>query len=75
MFRLQTAPAIRPTGPITAPHRRQRYPLVRRDPRRFARGMARPVAPAPPPPAAMSDLRRFAHNFGAAFLFVAILIG
>jgi hypothetical protein len=49
-------------------------PLVRRDPRRFARGIARPIV-APLPAAEMSDLRRFAHNFGAAFLFVTILIG
>ena len=74
MLRRQTAPVLRPADPDPTRRRRHHYPLVRRDPRRFARGFARPIV-APLPPAEMSDLRRFAHTFGAAFLFVAILIG
>ena len=73
MFRAATAPEVRPA--IPAPRRSKRYPLVRRDPRRFARGMVRiaELAPAPAPPA-RSDLRFFAHSFAAAFLFVSLLI-
>jgi len=73
MFRAVTAPEIRPASP--APRRSKRYPLARRDPRRFARGRVRTGALAPvPAPAASSDLRFFAHSFGAAFLFVSLLI-
>lgn len=50
--------------------------LARRDPRRFARGMAKlerlPVAAAP---AMSSDLGFFLHSFAAMFLFVTIFIG
>jgi hypothetical protein len=75
MFRPDTAPAPRPTRPASTDHRRHRHPLVRRDPRRFARGIARldrrPVVPAP---AQSSDWRFFGHSFAGAFLFASVLI-
>ncbi|MEO7602507.1 MAG: hypothetical protein ABIS39_04480 [Sphingomicrobium sp.] len=52
--------------------------MVRRDPRRFARGTAKlpalKVADADSALAGSSDLRLFAHTFGAAFLFVSVFI-
>ena len=55
--------------------RRQRYPLIRRDPRRFARGMAKITAlPQPTGLVISSDIRLFAHTFGAAFLFVLVFL-
>ena len=72
MFRAATAPQLRPAIPGRRPPRG--YPLVRRDPRRFARGMTRkhdvPIETA----GRNSDLRFFAHSFAAAFLFVSLLI-
>ena len=73
MFRAASAPELQPAGP--APRRSKRYPLVRRDPRRFARGMVRIGAlERAPAPAVHSDLRFFAHSFAATFLFVSLLI-
>ena len=74
MFRVATAPIPHRPAPLR-PHRRpQRYPLVRRDPRRFARGIARITAAPEPELAEASNLRFFMHSFGAAFLFVSLLI-
>ena len=68
-----TAPQLRPA--IPGRHRpRRRYPLVRRDPRRFARGMARIHASPSEAASGNSDLRFFAHSFAATFLFVTLLI-
>ncbi|MEO7654444.1 MAG: hypothetical protein ABIS23_02030 [Sphingomicrobium sp.] len=48
---------------------------MRRDPRRFGQAQPRfdamPVAQAP---LVSDNLRLFAHSFGAAFLFVSVLI-
>ena len=78
MFRLKsatpTAPAVARPAPRPARHRPRRYPLVRRDPRRFARGRVRIHAPPVAVSAARSDWRFFAHSFGGAFLFVSVLI-
>ena len=54
--------------------RPRRDPLGRREPRRFARGMARLHAAPIAAPDAPSDWRFFAHSFGAAFLFVSVFI-
>ena len=72
MSRAATAPQVRPVIPGRRPPRR--YPLVRRDPRRFARGMTRIHALPAETVAPNSDLRFFAHSFGATFLFVSLLI-
>ena len=74
MFRPATAPAFARPAPRPAPRRPRRDPLIRRDPRRFARGIARLHAVSPEVPAASSDMRFFAHSFGTAFLFVSLLI-
>jgi hypothetical protein len=72
MFRAATAPEFRPDSP--APRRARRYPLVRRDPRRFARGMMRLQAIPLDAPVTDSNLRFFAHSFAATFLFIWLLI-
>ena len=77
MFRPETAvatvPAIARPAPVRHPPRR--YPLVRRNPRRFARGIRRVHAlRSEPAPSANSDMRFFVHSFGATFLFVSLLI-
>ena len=74
MFRVATAPAHRRPTPVPAIRRAQRYPLVRRDPRRFARGISRISAIPEPELAEASNLRFFMHSFGGAFLFVSLLI-
>lgn len=75
MSRPAIVPAFRRVDQGQPRLRRQRYPLVRRDPRRFARGMAKLTAmPQPAGLAISSDLRLFAHTFGAAFLFVSVFI-
>ena len=74
MFPAATVPALPRPAHSPARHRPRRYPLVRRDPRRFARGRARVHAPPVASKAANSDWRFFAHSFGAAFLFVSLLI-
>ena len=74
MFRAATVPAVSRPAPGPVRRRTSGYPLVRRDPRRFARGMTR-IATLPAPAArAPSDWRFFAHSFGAAFLFVSLII-
>ncbi len=46
-----------------------------RDPRRFGRAQAWLIDPTPAAaPLASDNLRLFAHSFGAAFLFVSVLI-
>jgi hypothetical protein len=73
MFRAATAPTFTPR--LRPPRGRpRRYPLVRRDPRRFARGMMRLETVPAAAPADRSDWRFFAHSFGAGFLFVSLLI-
>ena len=78
MFHPETAPAYRRPNPIPPRLRPRRDPIVRRDPRRFARGTAKlhalMVADAGSTLAGSSDLRLFAHTFGAAFLFVSVFI-
>ena len=74
MFRTATVPAVARPAPGRVPRRPRRYSLIRRDPRRFARGIVRIHAVPHQVPAIDSDLRFFAHSFGAAFLFVSLLI-
>ena len=78
MFRPAIAPAFRRPNPSPLRLRPRRDPLIRRDPRRFARGTAKLHAPmvaaARSGWADSSDLRLFAHTFGAAFLFVSVFI-
>ena len=75
MPRPAIVPAVRRLRQGQPPLRRHRYPHVRRDPRRFARGMAKlDLMPQPAGLAISSDLRLFAHTFGAAFLFVSLFI-
>jgi hypothetical protein len=71
MFSAATAPEF---FPARRGRPRRRYPLVRRDPRRFARGITRLRAAPQPPEKAKADWRFFAHSFGGAFLFVSVLI-
>ena len=74
MLRPAIAPAVRRPSPNPPRLRPDRYPLARRDPRRFARGTVRLDAsplPAEPEP---SDWRFFAHSFAGAFLFVSLII-
>ncbi len=75
MFRPETAPALKLPMPTPVRHRRHRYPLVRRDPRRFAKGIARlDSVPVATTPATSSDWRFFGHSFAAAFLFASVII-
>ena len=72
-------PAIAPACPRANPgsprHHPRRAPLIRRDPRRFARGTAKlHTIPHPEGLAGSSDVRLFAHSFAAAFLFVSVFI-
>ena len=71
MFRAAAAPELLPDR---RGRPRRRYPLVRRDPRRFARGMARLRATPEGTKGTNSDWRFFAHSFGGAFLFVSVFI-
>jgi hypothetical protein len=74
MFLPVNAPVFAPSerGPVR--RRPPRYPLVRRDPRRFARGIARIDSPQAETSTASSDWRFFTHSFAATFLFVSLLI-
>ena len=75
MFRPATVPQVRAPAPSRTRHRPRHQPLVRRDPRRFARGLAKMAETPRPARTAMSaDLRFFAHSFGGAFLFVSLFI-
>ena len=75
MSRPAIVPAFRRVSQGQPRLRRQRYPLIRRDPRRFARGMAKITAlPQPTGLVISSDIRLFAHTFGAAFLFVSVFL-
>ena len=73
MFRAATVPTFSPRStPVRV--RPRHYPLVRRDPRRFARGITRLDAIPAVGTRAQSDWRFFAHSFAAGFLFVSLLI-
>ena len=71
MLSAATAPEF---SPASRGRHRSRYPLIRRDPRRFARGIARFNALPEPAEIAGTHARFFAHSFAGAFLFVSLLI-
>ena len=77
MSRPAIVPALRQVSPVAPRLRPRRVPLIRRDPRRFARGIVKlhaPVASVRSGLVVSSELRLFAHTFGAAFLFVSVFI-
>ena len=80
MVQAPTAPARWPASrnPARLQARPSRHPRAspnRRDPRRFGRAMAWTMdAPAAEVLGTSNSLRLFAHSFGAAFLFVSVLI-
>ena len=74
MSRPAIVPALRRLSPVPPRPRRYRYPLVRRDPRRFARGTSKLYEVPQPGFAISADMRLFAHTFGAAFLFVSVFL-
>jgi hypothetical protein len=69
-----SAAKAREVSPVMRGRHRRRDPLIRRDPRRFARGIVRVHALPELAKTQGSDARFFAHSFAGAFLFVSLLI-